>query len=100
MKFFEEKVYLETWQPENSAGNFYQLKEDSFFMVEVFKTNVRSNREAKRIIQELAKEFPEHKINFDLSDCDKILRVQGNDISEREIINIVNSLRYNCELLQ
>jgi hypothetical protein len=46
-------------------------------MVEVFKTNVRSIRKAKLIIQKLAEEFPAHNINFDLNDCDKILRVQG-----------------------
>ena len=69
-------------------------------MVEVFKTNVQSTREAKRIIQKLAEEFPKHKINFDLSDCDRILRVRGNAILERKIISIVASLNYNCEILQ
>jgi len=69
-------------------------------MVEVFKTNVRSTRVAKRIVQKLAEEFPKHKINFDLSDCDKILRIQGNNILERKIISIVTSLNYNCEILQ
>jgi len=53
-------------------------------MVEVFKTNVRNTREAKRVIQKLAEEFPKHKINFDLSDCDRILRIQGNDISKEK----------------
>jgi len=69
-------------------------------MVEVFKTNVRGTREAKRIIQKLVEEFPQHKINFDLSDCDRILRVQGNNILERKIISIVTSLNYDCEILQ
>ena len=69
-------------------------------MVEVFKTNVRSTRKAKLIIQKLAEEFPHHKINFDLSDCDRILRVQGNDILQRKIISIVTSLNYDCEILQ
>ena len=69
-------------------------------MVEVFKNNVRSTRKAKLIIQKLAEEFPNHKINFDLSDCDRILRVQGNDILERKIISIVTSLNHDCEILQ
>jgi hypothetical protein len=69
-------------------------------MVEVFKTNIRSMREAKRITQKLAEEFPMHKINFDLSDCDKILRIQGNNILERKIISIVTKLHYNCEILE
>jgi hypothetical protein len=69
-------------------------------MVEVFKTNVRSTREARLIIKKLAEEFPEHRINFDLSDCDRILRVQGHTISEGRVISIVTSLKYNCEILQ
>ena len=68
-------------------------------MVEVFKTNVQSTREARRIVQRLSEEFPKHRINFDLSDCDKILRIQGNTILERRIIGIVTSLNYNCEVL-
>lgn len=68
-------------------------------MVEVFKTNVRNTREAKLVIQKLAEEFPDHRINFDLSDCDRILRVQGKHILERKIIGIVTSLNYHCEIL-
>ena len=69
-------------------------------MVEVFKTNVRSIRDAKFIIQKLAEEFPKHKMNFDLSDCDRILRVQGQNILENKIISIVTALDYKCEILE
>ena len=69
-------------------------------MVEVFKTNVQQTGEASIIIEKLAEHFPTHKINFDLSDCDRILRVQGNNISEEKIIDIVASLNYECEMLQ
>jgi hypothetical protein len=69
-------------------------------MVEVFKTNVRSIRKAKLVIQKLAEEFPAHKINFDLNDCDKILRVQGKNILQEEIINVVTALNYQCEILE
>lgn len=69
-------------------------------MVEVFKTNVRKIRDAKRIVQKLGEEFPKHKINFDLSDCDRILRVQGHTILERKIISIVTSLNHKCEILE
>jgi hypothetical protein len=69
-------------------------------MVEVFKTNVRTIREAKRVVQKLAKEFPTHRINFDISDCDRILRVQGENILERKIISIVSELNYTCEILE
>ena len=95
----EWKCHWATWK---ICWQLYR-KQDlkfKFVMVEVFKTNVRSTRKAKLIIQKLAEEFPNHKINFDLSDCDRILRVQGNDILERKIISIVTSLNYDCEILQ
>jgi len=69
-------------------------------MVEVFKTNVRSIRKAKFIIKKLAEEYPAHKINFDLSDRDKILRVQGENILESKIISIVTTLNYECKILE
>ena len=69
-------------------------------MVEVFKTNVRGIRKAKLIIQKLAEEFPKHKINFDLSDRDRILRVQGENMLETKIISIVTALDYKCEILE
>lgn len=69
-------------------------------MVEVFKTNVRSVRKANLIIQKLAEEFPAHRINFDLSDRDKILRIQGENIVENKIITIVTALDCKCKLLE
>ena len=69
-------------------------------MVEVFKTNVRSSRKAKLIVQKLGEEFPSHKINFDLNDCDKILRIQGENILENKIISIVTAMNYKCKILE
>lgn len=49
--------------------------------MEVLRTNVQKNNEAKQIIQDLLKHFPDSKINFDLEDCDKILRVESDYIN-------------------
>ena len=68
-------------------------------MVEIFKTNVRSIRKAKLIIQKLAEEFPAHQINFDLSDRDRILRVQGKNISSEKIIQRLIEENYQCKVL-
>jgi hypothetical protein len=69
-------------------------------MVEVFRTNVRKVREARRIVQKLSEAFPEHRINFDLSDCDKVLRIQGKSVQESSIIHMVTSLNYSCERME
>ena len=46
-------------------------------MIEVFKTNIKKASKAKRLIGLLAHHFPGSKVNIDLHDCDKILRIEG-----------------------
>ncbi len=59
-------------------------------MVEVFKTNVQKNNEAKMLLKQLICRLPNHIINFDLSDCDKILRVKGDHFQSQGIIDLIN----------
>lgn len=68
-------------------------------MVEVFKTNVQEVSESKIIIQQLLAYFPECKINFDLEDCDKILRVEYATVPNKKITILLHTLGYQCELL-
>ncbi len=69
-------------------------------MVEVFKTNVQGVDESKMIIQQLLVHLPGSKINFDLDDCDYILRVESLDACTQNIISLVQSMGYHCvELL-
>ena len=68
-------------------------------MVEVFKTDVEQLNESQKIIQKLLEHFPESKINFDLDDCDNILRVEGANIGNEEIIQLLNEIGYRCEVL-
>jgi pimeloyl-ACP methyl ester carboxylesterase len=42
-----------------------------------FKTDVDSDQVAVKIITALQRIFPGYRINFDLDDCDKILRVES-----------------------
>lgn len=46
--------------------------------VEIFKTDINDLRKAEEILCLLKGQFPMCKINFDLEDCDKILRIQGH----------------------
>ncbi len=45
-------------------------------MVEVFKTNVEEVSDASKIVTILLQYFPDSTINFDLDDCDKVLRIK------------------------
>jgi len=68
-------------------------------MVEVFKTNIQEARQANVLFKELSQQFPLFKINFDLQDCDKILRVEGESILYDKIISLVHTNGYQCQIL-
>jgi len=68
-------------------------------MVEVFKTNVRKQTQSKMLLCVLSEAFPSFKINFDLSDCDKVLRVHGENIETLRIMNLVHKHGFTCEIL-
>jgi hypothetical protein len=68
-------------------------------MVEVFKTNVSHKEIADQLISTLQTHFPFSKINFDLEDCDKILRVENREVCIKTIIELVNHKGFECEVL-
>lgn len=67
--------------------------------VEVFKTNVLTEEEAVRIISALRYHLPESRINFDLDDCDRILRIERCTIAAKKIIELLNIRGHHCEIL-
>ena len=68
-------------------------------MVEVFKTTVQHPERAEQLASILRDQFAFSKINFDLEDCDKILRVEGNTICVDTIIEILSTRGIECEVL-
>ena len=69
-------------------------------MIEVFKTNVQNKAQAERVIKFLREDFSGANINFDLQDCDKILRMDGIERSYiQTIIADLNNLGFTCEIL-
>jgi hypothetical protein len=69
-------------------------------MIEVFKTNVQEVSHANEIIAMLLEHLPGSKINFDMHDCDKVLRVEGNNYIPEKIIALVQAKGFNCSPLQ
>ena len=68
-------------------------------MVEVFKTNVQKKAQSKMLLSILSEAFPSLKINFDLSDCDKVLRVEGDNMEALPIMILVKEYGFTCEIL-
>lgn len=69
-------------------------------MVEVFKTNVETVDQAARLVQLIQEYFPEYTVNFDLEDCDRILRVKSlAAIIEKPLIEMLNQNGFDAALL-
>ncbi|OWW23365.1 hypothetical protein B4Q04_21220 [Zobellia sp. OII3] len=69
-------------------------------IVEIFKTNVRNPLLADQIISGLNQLYPNYLINFDLEDCDKVLRIESNkSIDISGIISYGKSNNFQIELI-
>lgn len=68
-------------------------------MVEVFKTNVQEVGESIRLVHQLLALFQAARISFDLEDCDKVLRVESGQVCPVQIINLMISAGYECQVL-
>jgi len=71
-------------------------------MIEVFKTNVEDSCHAELLIDQIHKKHAHYTANFDLDDCDKILRVECkmSVIEPSFLINLLNKFGYDAEVLQ
>jgi hypothetical protein len=70
-------------------------------MIEVFKTNITCPEKAKELVGQIHKTFAAYTANFDLDDCDKILRVVYGtaDKPSLDFIQWLNVLGCSAEAL-
>lgn len=70
-------------------------------MVEVFKTSVIRENQAALVLDRIHAKFNQCKANFDLEDCDHILRVEypENIQDPKAIMEVVRSLGFEAEIL-
>lgn len=63
-------------------------------MIEVFSTNIRDRAEADRLLEQIHQAFQGHTANFDLDDCDRILRIQYSEgkLDTEGLIRFLQSL--------
>ncbi len=71
-------------------------------MVEVFKTDVINPETAWKILEEIRETFPGLDGNFDLQDCDHILRVTSKSIAicPKCIIKLLAAHGHQAEVLE
>jgi hypothetical protein len=70
-------------------------------MIEVFKTNVHDHVHAKMLIEEIHETFIHYRANFDLEDCDRILRVKSSrgSVQPSFLINLLRNFGFKAEVL-
>lgn len=70
-------------------------------MVEVFKTNVEHRDHAEMLVDQIHQVFAEYKANFDLQDCDRILRVKNHNglVHSSPVIELLKYYGFDAEVL-
>jgi len=69
-------------------------------MIQVFKTSVKTKADARKLTPLLNNFLQDNKWNFDLADCDKILRVVATQgICDDDIVMLLKENGYHCEVL-
>lgn len=70
-------------------------------MVEVFKTNVNSREHAHMFLTQMRSTHSDYKVNFDLEDCDRILRVEcmSGTVNPSAVINLLMKCGFKGEVL-
>lgn len=70
-------------------------------MVEVFRTDVMKQGQAKLLIELICLHFAGYQASFDLEDCDRVLRVASDerDICHSGIIGLLESFGYQAVVL-
>ena len=68
--------------------------------IEVFKTNVADPERAKWLVDQIERNFANCKVNFDLDDCDRILRVvYESNIQSDLLIDLLKNVGCKAEVL-
>lgn len=70
-------------------------------MIEVFKTNVNEPAHAALLLDSIHETFEGYKANFDLDDCDNILRVssKSGEVCASAVIALLKGSGFVAEVL-
>lgn len=70
-------------------------------MVEVFKTDVFYQFDADKLVLLIHQNFNHYQANFDLDDCDHILRIktESEPIDHLSVISLLKQNGFNTEVL-
>ncbi|WP_343690572.1 hypothetical protein [Chitinophaga sp.] len=70
-------------------------------MIGIFKTNISTDQDKLKVIAAIRHEFRIQACTVDIEDCDKVLRVVGQNcpVNESEVIFLLQRMGYQCDIL-
>ncbi len=66
----------------------------------IFVTSVEKPEQVSEVVPLLTAVPAISRWNFDLEDCDNILRIESNDVSPRYIESLLNAAGFDCRELE
>lgn len=69
-------------------------------MIFIFKTSVKTKLQAKKLKPHINELLPDEKWNFDLQDCDKVLRIDSDESIVSKIRGLLQTHQFYCEELE
>ncbi|SFW15206.1 hypothetical protein [Chitinophaga sancti] len=71
-------------------------------MIGIFKTNIDTDLDKLKVISAIHQEFRIQACTVDIEDCDKVLRVVGqeNHVNEAQVIFLLQRMGYQCDILE
>ena len=69
-------------------------------MIYVFKTSVKTKNQVRKLEPHINKLLSHEKWNFDLKDCDRILRIDSEENIVLKITGLLNDHQFYCEELE
>ncbi|MDI9872143.1 hypothetical protein [Flectobacillus roseus] len=68
-------------------------------MIFVFKTNISNRWQTRRLCKQFEEQLQVSYSNFDLEDCDKVLRIESSFEVSKQIIQLMQENGFSCEEL-
>ncbi|KAA2239634.1 hypothetical protein F0L74_25935 [Chitinophaga agrisoli] len=68
-------------------------------MIGIFKTNIQTLHDKKKVIGEIQANFSVMACSIDIEDCDRVLRIVSQQVREDAIMAFVKHLGYHCDPL-
>jgi len=69
-------------------------------VIEVFKTDIKDAGTAEELVMALQHHMPGSRINVDMHDCDRVLRIQSSHVNIPQVIHIAGMNGVHCMVLE